>query len=222
MRQILIVGSQADRRFKPFFEKVFPTVGVATLWETYERITSGPKGLETFQEQVRTSDAIFLVLDENMQALCNARAWSFGKPGFTGNKDLWVFEHCEDMKRISLRVPDLKHHVAFYITNAWNDYVQRIAETVAAGGTPPLPAGHLELPSPATMGEAFNGTSGMALFDHSTARPTGAKCLCPQCGAAYDLHLPIDMRIVRCRVCGTFCELKAQAPAPVAAEAVPA
>lgn len=219
MRQILIVNNLADQRFKPFFEKVFATVPVGTVWEHYENIWNGKPGLESFQKSLHASDAIFLILNRDLQTLSNSRGWAFGTPGFTEGKDVWVFEHCEDMKRISLRVPGLKHHVAFYITNAWNEYVLRIAEAIAEDKRTPLPAAQQDLPSPATLALAFNGTSGMALFDHSTSRATGNQCACPQCAAVYDLHSPSDLRVVRCRVCGSFFEVKIPSQTPIASEA---
>lgn len=218
MRQILIMDSLADQRFRTFFEKVFFAVGVGTLWKNYEDIGSGNPAREALKKQIETSRAVFLILNGDVPMLSKASDWFFGESGFAGGKDVWVFEHCEDLRRISIHIPAVKNYVAFYITNAWNDYVVKIAENLAdsKAAAPPLSDANLGLLTPLQIGSFFDDLTGMALFDYSTSRPTGFKITCPLCTAAYQVHQPLDMKVFRCPVCNYFQEIKlpAKEPAP--------
>jgi len=193
----------------PFMEKVFFTVGVGTVWEEYENI--GQKtSLPDFQKKVENSNAIFLVLSLSAQASVRDEDLSFLNSSFASGKDVYVFEHCEDLKRISLKVPRANHYFQLYITNAWTDEVVKTAETFE--DSKPLPAPYpdapLKLLSAAAVWTSFDEASGMALFDFSTSRPAARKTTCPHCAAVYNLHFPADMKLVRCPVCGQFSEIK--------------
>ena len=220
MRQILVVNSLADQRFKPFFEKVFFSVGVGTVWEYYENIGTLTT-VGNFQKTVGASDAVFLILSQGAQLSLAAENFDFLKAGFDGNKDIFVFEHCEDLKRISVRVPHFKHFISLYLTNAWTDYVVKLAEGFEMGKPVPafLPQTPVGIASPATIASFFDVNSGLALFDYSTSRPIGVKTACPQCQALFDLHLPIDMKVARCQACDAFFEMKPLAKPLVEAKA---
>jgi hypothetical protein len=219
MRQILIIDSLADQRFRPFFEKVFFTVGVGTLWKNYEDIGIGKPGIEGFKKEIEASHAVFLILNSDVPILSKAQDWVFGKSGFAEGKDVWVFEHCEDLRRISIHIPAVKNYVTFYITNAWNDYVVKIAENLAdsKAALPSLSDAKLEPMTPLRVGSFFDDLTGMALFDYSTSRPMGFKTACPYCTAAYQVHQPLDMKVFRCPVCNYFQEIKLPAKEPVPA-----
>ena len=77
---------------------------------------------------------------------------------FAGGKDVYVFEHCEDIKRITTRVPRFEHSTSLYITNAWTDYVVKMAENYED----PRPA-------PALMKE---GVSEASIFSCPATRPS--------------------------------------------------
>jgi hypothetical protein len=219
MRQILIIDSLADQRFKPFFEKVFLTVGVGTVWKHYEEISRGKKAKEKFQEDLEGSDAVFLILNSDVPILSKAQDWFFGDSAFADGKDVWVFEHCEDIRRISIHIPAVKNFVAFYITNAWTDYVVKIAENLADSKLPSLPLtdAKLEPLSPIEIGSFFDDLTGMSLFDYSTSRPTGFKIVCPYCTAACQVHQPLDLKVFRCPVCNYFHGIKLPAKEPATA-----
>ena len=193
----------------PFLEKVFFTVGAGTVWEDYENIGKKTSPAD-FQKKVEASDALFLVLSLGVQAIVKDEDFSFLKSAFADGKDVYVFEHCEDLKRISIKVSRVNHYFALYITNAWTDEVVKTAETFE--DAKPLPAPYPDAPlrplNAAEVGASFDEASGMALFDFSTSRPVGRKTTCPHCAAVYNLHLPADMKIIRCPACGQFSEIK--------------
>ena len=86
MKQILIVNSRLDSRFKPFLEKVFLAVQVGTVWEEYEDI-GGKKSIADFRKQAAVADALFLVLSREAQTSFDAGNLSFFESGFSKAKD---------------------------------------------------------------------------------------------------------------------------------------
>lgn len=209
MRQILILNSLADQRFRPFLEKVFLSVEVGTVWEDYENIR-GKTALEYFRLEVEASDAVFLALSQGARSSLGAEGLAPFEQGLAKVKDLYVLEHCEDLKRVSIRVPRLQHHLALYITNAWTDHVVKIAETFegAQSAPAPFPDVQLEPLAFAAVGPFFDEGTGMALFDHSTSRPVEGRTACPHCAVTTVLHTPADMKVIRCLACGNFSGIK--------------
>jgi hypothetical protein len=219
MRQIFIVHSSVDQRFESFFTKVFLTVEVKTVWEKYEGLMEGPAAKDRVQKEILESDALFFVLSTDGEFSARAKDWFPWATDLAKGKDIWVFEHCEDLKRIPVLIPNPGQFVAYYISNAWCDYVSKIAETYekpkAAAAV--LPEVLWKPLTPAEEGAYFNPSTGLALFDDSTARPSGFKALCPSCSQAYGLHIPSEMKVARCPSCGHF--LGISQPAKVAAPA---
>ena len=121
------MNSRLESRFKPFLEKVFLAVQVGTVWEEFENIGS-KKTIMDFRKAAAAADALFLILSREAQASFDARNLGFFESGFSRGKSVYVFEHCEDSKRVSIRIPDLHHFISLYITNAWTDHVIKIAE----------------------------------------------------------------------------------------------
>src|SRR5581483_1836725 len=204
MRQILIVHSSIDDRFEVFFSKVFRAVAVKTVWETYKNLGEGPVAKDRIQKEILESDALFFVLSTDNEVSGQAKNWFPWATNLAKEKDFWVFEHCEDLKRVPVLIPNLGHYVAYYITNAWCDYVTKIAETyekpkVAGVALPEV----LFKPLTSTEETAlFDPSTGLAFFDDSTARPIGLKAVCPSCSGAYGLHVPSEMKAIRCPACG--------------------
>ncbi len=221
MRQIFIVNSSLDERFESFFSKIFLTIGVQTVWETYESLMGGPAEKDKIQEEIRASDALFFILNTDSEFAARAKAWFPWATDLGQDKDIWIFEHCQDLKRVPVLIPRLGHYVAYYITNAWSDYVTKIAETYekpkAAAAL--LPESLWKPLTPAEESFFFNPSTGLALFDDSTARPIGLRALCPSCSSSYGLHVPSEMKVIRCPSCNHFYRIQqpSKVPAPVPA-----
>jgi hypothetical protein len=206
MRQILIVHSATDKRFEVFFTRVFSSVQVRTAWETYESIQKGSGAREGIQKKISESDALFFVLSQDQGFAQTAPSWFPWATDLAKDKDLWVFEHCEDLKRVQALVPRPGNYVAYYITNAWTDYVRKAAEAYEKppAAPAPLPEALCKALTPGEVDALFDPATGLALFDDSTARAAGLKGTCPNCSASYGLHVPTDMKAVRCPACGHF------------------
>jgi hypothetical protein len=203
------VNSPSDQRFKPFLEKVFLSARVGTVWEDWENI-GGKTLLKHFRKKVENSSALFLMLSRDAQAAIGSGVPAFWEPGFAQGRDIFIFKHCEDLKRVTTHIPDFTHYLALYITNAWKNYVERIVETFEDPGPKPVsfPEARLEAIDPSAMAVFFDEKTGMALFDHSNAGPIGKKVACPHCAASYVLHRPDDMTMIQCPACDGFAEIK--------------
>lgn len=194
------------------------TVAVKTVWDTYEAILKETTAKDRIKKEILDSDAIFFVLSTDEGNSPQAKAWFPWATNLAKEKDIWVFEHCEDLKRVPVLIPNLRHYIAFYITNAWSDYVSKMAETyekpkVAAADLPEV------IMKPLTVeqeGSFFEPSTGFALFDDSTARAFGLKAVCPNCSSSYSLHVPSEMKIIRCPSCGHFYGIQqpSKIPAP--------
>lgn len=219
MRQILIVHSSTDARFESFFSKIFMTVAVKTVWETYESLLKAPAGKDRIQKEILESDALFFVLSMDEGFAARAKDWFPWATNLAKDKDVWVFEHCEDLKRVQVLIPEPRHYVAYYITNAWSDYVSKIAETYEKAKVAPvaLPEAVCKPLIPAEESSFFDPSTGFALFDDSTARAMGLKVVCPNCSSTYDLHVPSEMKAVRCPSCGHFYGIQQPTKAPTPA-----
>jgi hypothetical protein len=220
MRQILIVHGSVDERFEVFFSKVFRAVAVKTVWETYKGLVGGATAKDRVQREIQESDALFFVLSTDEEVSAQAKNWFPWATTLAQGKDIWVFEHCEDLKRVPILIPNPGHYVAYYITNAWCDYVTKIAEIYekpkAAGAV--LPEALLKPLTPVEESNFFDPSTGFALFDDSTARPAGSKAICPACSSAYDLHVPSEMKAIRCPSCGRISGIQQPSKAPVPAK----
>ncbi len=217
-----MINSFADQRFLPFFEKAFFTVGVGTVWEDYGSI-AGKIAKGEFQKTAAACSAVFLILSRDAQVSVRDADLYFLKLDFMKDKEIFVFEHCEDLKRISLKVPKLNHYFSMYITNAWTDEVVKCASAFEAVNPLPLslPDAVLGPLTPVAEETFFDKNTGMALFDLSTSRPAGKKTVCPHCASAYRITTPADMKVLRCPVCGQFSGIKVDdkagvQPAPAA------
>jgi DNA-directed RNA polymerase subunit RPC12/RpoP len=117
-------------------------------------------------------------------------------------------------------IPTLGHYVAYYITNAWSDFVLAIAETYEKPKAvlTPLPEAVLKSLTSAEENASFDTLTGRALFDDSTSRPISLRTRCPYCSSAYNLYLPSDMKVIRCPSCNLFYGI--QKPNNVSAPAV--
>ena len=220
MRQILIVHSSVDERFESFFSKIFMTVEVQAVWETYVGLTAGEAAKEKIRKAIQASDALFFILSRDGEFISRAKAWFPWATDLAGGKDIWVFEHCEDLKRVPVMIPTLGHYVAYYITNAWSDFVLAIAETYEKPKAvlTPLPEAVLKSLTSAEENASFDTLTGRALFDDSTSRPISLRTRCPYCSSAYNLYLPSDMKVIRCPSCNLFYGI--QKPNNVSAPAV--
>lgn len=220
MRQILIVHGSEDERFEVFFSKVFRAVAVKTAWETYKGSVGGSATKDKIQKEILESDALFFVLSTDEEISAQAKNWFPWATSLAKEKDIWVFEHCEDLKRVPILIPNLGNYVAYYITNAWCDYVTKIAETYekpkTAGAV--LPEALLKPLTPAEQGSFFDPATGFAFFDDSTARPIGLKAVCPACHAVYGLHVPSEMKVIRCPSCGHISGIQHPSKTPVVAK----
>lgn len=185
---------------------------MGNLWRPY----GGTRCEGQDPREIRESDALFFVLSGDGEFFTRSKAWFPWAADVAQDKDIWVFEHSEDLKRVPVLIPRLGNYVAYYITNAWSDFVLKIAETYEKpkAARAALPEAVLVPLDGAQESSSFDPATGRALLDDSTCRPMALSARCPVCSSAYNLYIPSEMRAIRCPSCGHFYRVHRNAPAP--------
>lgn len=114
MPQIFISHSRYDEDIRKYFDEVFAgtTVRAARLeFERYE-----PPAAEYIADQIRLSDAIFLLLGPNITKSPATQSWVGFETGLVAGmsppKHIWVFEPLQHAP-IQFPVPFLHHYVPY-------------------------------------------------------------------------------------------------------------
>ena len=79
MRQIFIVHSSVDERFESFFTKIFLTVAVKIVWETYAGLMAGVAAKDRIQREILESDALFFILSTDGEFFVRSKTWFPGR-----------------------------------------------------------------------------------------------------------------------------------------------
>lgn len=202
MAEIFVSHSKSDVDLKNFFATVFSTTKVKAIWEEYEKIIN-PELItsEKIKNDIKRSNAIFIILSQNVQNLLHSRDWILWESGVgtINNKDIWVFEPFEQLGRISTIVPNLKHYVLFEINEPWFDYIYRIITSYDDSNI--LLTTTLKLNEIITLGGLINPVN-----DKLNDRSYGLPIRCISCSSVYNIHFPANAKEnnrfnFRCPVC---------------------
>lgn len=224
MTQIFISHSKNDEDLRSFFALAFASTQVKAVFEEFEKILSGEVTAAKIKQDIENSHAVFVILGQNVQNIPHTRDWIVWESGISKNKDIWVFEPFNQLGRISIIIPCLKHYVTFEINEGWLGYVQQIIEsydnpsaatTILAPSTVGVGIGATVAPKDKIGGAVLGGLLGFfsgifftASTDKSHKRPIGKSILCNTCRSSFAVHIPSNTNIFRCPVCNTFLELQ--------------
>jgi len=209
--QIFVSHSSKDTQSVDFLSRAFAPTHVRAIFEEFEAILKGPADAQRISNDIRLSNAVFVLLGRNVDSLKHTRDWVGWESGVAAgvaletNKDVWVLEPINEMDSLSIVIPHLRHYVCFNPTEDWwQGYLSQIitsyddsrylnAIVVGAGGGAVLGAG---------SGALWGAGAGLVLAALSSpTRPTGLPIRCPQCGSLYNVHLTEPR--MRCPVCNT-------------------
>lgn len=136
MAQIFISHSSKDRQSVDFLSKAFASTKVKGVFEEFEAILKGPANAERIAQDIRESNAVFVLLGLNVEALRHTRDWVGWENGFAAaearktNKDIWVLEPISEMDGLTVVIPYLRHYVCFNPTDEhWQGYLTQIIES---------------------------------------------------------------------------------------------
>jgi len=109
--QIFVSHSANDTELVSFLSKAFAPTQVRAVFEEFEAILHGPVNAVKIANDIRQSNAVFVLLSNMVERLKHTRDWVGWEGGVAGltaletNKDVWVLEPVADLGKLSIIVP---------------------------------------------------------------------------------------------------------------------
>ena len=102
--QIFVSHSQDDENLKGYFNKIFASSPVKAVYEEYEQLISGDVTVEKIKQDIDTSNAVFVLLSENVERKPHTRDWIAFEAGYASGKrkEVWVFEPAYNLENYLL------------------------------------------------------------------------------------------------------------------------
>src|SRR5713101_6626888 len=125
MAQIFVLHSSKDKELVALMSRAFAATRVKGVFEEFEAILKGPANAERIAQDVRESNAVFVLLGKNVEELKHTRDWVGWESGVSAgatlqtNKDVWVLESIAETEKLSVIIPHLRHYVCFDPANDW-------------------------------------------------------------------------------------------------------
>ena len=205
MAQIFVSHSQRDEEIINFFLKAFAGTKVKPHLEELEKKTPSGVTAERIEKDIRASNAIFVLLSENVEHLKHTRDWINWECGTANNKDIWVFEPAEALGKVRVVVPRFNHYVLFEKTDEWREYLRSVIESyddshvipVLSASTAGGAAIHQKDPGTGAMVGFAVGLAGLILKD-ITKPSLGIDVKCLKCSSNYKIHRYGAFRCAAC------------------------
>lgn len=160
---------------------------------------------EKIERDIQASNAVFVLLSENVESLKHTRDWVNWECGTAKNKDIWIFEPFESLGKIRVIIPRINHYVLFEKTEEWRKYLRSIIENYDDSHVvPTLSAltvgGALLNEKDRGEGAAAGFVLGLvALLLFNKSKPSfGIDVRCWKCSSNYKIHRYGNFR---CAVC---------------------
>jgi hypothetical protein len=212
MAQIFVSHSSKDTESRTLLANAFASTQVKAIFKEFDAIVTGPATASQIGNDIRHSNAVFILLGRNVEALKHTRDWIGYEAGYSArdaletNKDIWVMEPITEANDLSVVIPHLRHYVCFNPAVApWQAYLTQIITSyddshflkAMTGGAA---TGAVLAPENVLGGMAIGAFSGMLLAAlSSSTRPSGTPFQCPKCLSIYAVHLCSNW--MRCPVC---------------------
>ena len=127
MVQIFVSHSQYDKDIRVSFSEIFAISGVVPKYMEFEKIY--PPAWAEIREQIRSSEAVFLLLGPNIQKSLFTENWVAFEVGLSCafGKDVWVFEPMDS--HIDFPIPYVSDYMLYDLQIQEHfDYVRSIME----------------------------------------------------------------------------------------------
>ena len=174
------------------------------------RTQDGP----TDRADIGRSNAVFILLGENVEKLRHTQQWVLWESGVAGaaNKDVWVFEAHEDDGKLTVLIPHLHHHVCFEYSDPWLAYIRAVVSSYDDSHVlPAISAGvatSIATENP-VAGILAGGIVALLLAGNRQGPPAGLMAiLCTQCKSVYRIHRDPAWNLMRCPVCNIQLQLQ--------------
>lgn len=217
MAQIFVSHSAKDKELVSFLSKAFASTQVKGIFEEFEAILKGPANAQRIANDIRQSNAVFVLLGKHVEELKHTRDWVGWESGVAAgvalatNKDVWVLESIAEMETLSVVIPHLRHYVCFDPTHEqWQGYLTQVISSYDDSHF--LKVVSASAATGAALGEGAGALLGAGVglvlaAMASQARPLGYPTCCPQCWSFFNVHLA-DLRM-RCPVCNSHLQFAA-------------
>ncbi|MCZ7616566.1 MAG: toll/interleukin-1 receptor domain-containing protein [Ignavibacteriaceae bacterium] len=129
MAQIFISHSKKDKDIIHFFLEAFAGTKVKPQFEEFEKEVPTGINAQKIEKDMQASNAVFVLLSENVEIIRYTRDWVIWEYGTAKNKDIWIFEPLESLSKISVVVPRFNHYALFQLTEEWRKYLRDIIES---------------------------------------------------------------------------------------------
>jgi len=207
MAQIFISHSKKDKEIIHFFLEAFAGTNVKPHLEEFEKELPSGVDAQKIQLDIQDSNAVFVLLSENVENIKHTRDWVNWECGTAINKDIWIFEPLNSLGQISVVIPRFNHYSLFTLSEDWRKYLRNVIETYDDSHvfeTIAIPAaGGALLNEKDRMAGAVAGV-GLGLFtlvlQNLSKSPLGLSVRCGNCNSNYRIH---QYGNFRCAICNT-------------------
>ena len=213
MAQIFISHSQRDKPLIDFLLKAFAGTKVKPHLEELEKDLPTGITARKIQNDIQFSNAVFILLSENVENLKHTRDWIAWECGVANNKEIVVLEPSESLGRITVVVPRFNHYVRYDRTDEWRKYLRSFIESYDDSHVIPTLAtttsGGAILNEKDRGGGAAKGFMvgvGWLLLQGLTKPSYGTSVRCNNCASIYKVH---GYGNFRCANCNAFLVLNA-------------
>jgi len=205
MAQIFVSHSQRDKNIVHFFLEGFAGTKVKPHLEEFEKAPPTGVTADKIERDIQASNAVFVLLSENVEGLRHTRDWVNWECGTAKNKDIWIFEPLECLGKVRVVVPRFNHYALFEMSDEWRKYLRSIIEMYDDSHV--IPALSASTAGGALLNEKDRGGGAAAgfvvglvgLLLHSASKPSyGIDVKCPTCFSNYKIH---GYGNFRCAVC---------------------
>lgn len=205
MAQIFVSHSGKDVEIIHFFLEAFAGTKVKPHLEEFEKESPLGVNADKIERDIQSSNALFVLTSENVQALDHTRDWISWECGTAKNKQIWIFEPFESLGRIRIAVPRFNHYVLYERTPEWRKYLLSIIDSYDDSHV--IPTLSATTGGGALLNERDRGSGAAAglalglvgLLLHSMSKPSfGIDVRCWKCFSNYRVHRYGNFR---CAVC---------------------
>ncbi|MHB8405011.1 MAG: hypothetical protein ACYDCJ_06290 [Gammaproteobacteria bacterium] len=214
MAIIFVSHSKNDKDAIHFLLEAFAGTKVKPVLEEFESGIPTGNAAHKIAQDINRANAIFVLLSETVEILSHTRDWINWECGIGVNKDIWIFEPFESLKKLTVAVPRVTHLFRYQPTAEWRVYIQSVISSYDDSHIVPTLAGAAGVG--AVVMEKDRGAGALAgfavglagLIIEGMAKPSyGIPVRCWSCSSNYKVHLPGTSKEFRCATCNAFCIL---------------
>ncbi len=206
MSKIFISHSSRDTESVNFFNTMFSTLNVSAIYEEYDQREGQHINNQKIKNDIESSNAVFVLLDEQIENLKHTRDWIAWETGVAKglNKKVFVFEKIKDTGKLGIVIPHLDHLIVYDPNDYnWRNYLKPILQSF--DDTNKISTIALSSATGAALAEDkwTGGLIGLGIgliLTNQKNKTFGLSVQCFKCRLTYFIHV-IKGQIFRCPSC---------------------